>query len=69
MSCIVFATSSKHWGFNASVLMMFEPLAFETSKWVQYVGSELFVTLYRWPEKQRIPLSVLVRNQTKGFWT
>ena len=27
------------------------------------------VTLYRWPAKQTIPLSVLVRNQTKGFWT
>ena len=27
------------------------------------------VTLYRWPAKQTIPLSVLARNQTKGFWT
>ena len=27
------------------------------------------VTLYRWPTKQTIPLSVLARNQTKGFWT
>ena len=25
------------------------------------------VTLCRWPAKQTIPLSVLVRNQTKGF--
>ena len=27
------------------------------------------VTLCRWPAKQTIPLSVLARNQTKGFWT
>ena len=27
------------------------------------------VTLYRWPAKQTIPLSVLARNKTKGFWT
>ena len=25
------------------------------------------VTLCRWPDKQTIPLSVLARNQTKGF--
>ena len=25
------------------------------------------VTLYRWSTKQTIPLSVLARNQTKGF--
>ena len=31
--------------------------------------SFLTVTLYRWPAKQTIPLSVLARNQTKGFWT
>ena len=27
------------------------------------------VTLCGWPAKQTIPLSVLARNQTKGFWT
>ena len=27
------------------------------------------VTLYGWPAKQTIPLSVLARNQTKDFWT
>ena len=31
--------------------------------------SDCFVTQYRWPTKQMIPLSVLARNQTKGFWT
>ena len=28
-----------------------------------------YVTLCGWPAKQTIPLSVLARNQTKGFWT
>ena len=31
--------------------------------------AKIYVTLYRWPAKQTIPLSVLARNQTKGFWT
>ena len=26
-------------------------------------------TICRWPAKQTIPLSVLARNETKGFWT
>ena len=32
-----------------------------------YRFSSLSVTLCRWPAKQTIPLSVLARNQTKGF--
>ena len=35
--------------------------------WVHRLGT--IVTLCRWPAKQTIPLSVLARNQTKGFWT
>ena len=31
VSCVVFATSSTHWGSSASVLMISEPLALETS--------------------------------------
>ena len=38
----------------------------EGKLWIQHL---YFVTLYRWPAKQTIPFSVLVRNQTKGFWT
>ena len=34
-----------------------------------YSVIDSIVTLYRWPAKQTIPLSVLARNQTKGFWT
>ena len=42
---------------------------------LQHLGQEIWtwldrsVTVYRWPAKQTIPLSVLARNQTKGFWT
>ena len=35
---------------------------------VLVIGGNI-VTLYWWPAKQTIPLSVLARNQTKGFWT
>ena len=34
--------------------------------WICQVISA-YVTLCRWPAKQTIPLSVLARNQTKGF--
>ena len=38
--------------------------------WINDKGKRgRYVTLYRWPAKQTIPLSVLARNQTKGFWT
>ena len=37
--------------------------------WINDKGKRgRYVTLYRWPAKQTIPLSVLTRNQTKGFW-
>ena len=32
-----------------------------------YIYIYIYVTLCRWSAKQTIPLSVLARNQTKGF--
>ena len=55
VSCVVFATSSTHWECSASILMMSKPLAFETSKWVQYVGFNFY-----------FPISYI--NFCRGFW-
>ena len=41
--CVVFATSSAHWGSSASVLMMSEPLAFETSVLGMYASTFIFI--------------------------
>ena len=47
-------------------------LRFVLALWVylsRFLTLSFTVTLYGWPAKQTIPLSVLARNQTKDFWT
>ena len=51
-------------------VLVIDPLSAMWAWWALLdMDPNLGVTLYRWPAKQTIPLSVLARNQTKGFWT
>ena len=53
--------------YNSSVAIRNVVLKTCLKQWTIENGGD--VTLYGWPAKQTIPLSVLTRNRTKGFWT
>ena len=55
--------------FGAEASWYFECFLSQGTTPLVRLQTRVNVTLCGWPAKQTIPLSVLARNQAKGFWT